>query len=57
MHLEPNHTSAASDAVTHRLAGTVGAACLALLPVELRDTLPLLVRSGPAFGLRLLTGR
>ncbi|WP_156428347.1 hypothetical protein [Novosphingobium sp. FSW06-99] len=57
MHLEPNHTSAASDAVTYRLAGTVGAACLALLPVELRDTLPLLVRSGPAFGLRLLTGR
>jgi hypothetical protein len=46
-----------SQAMTARLAVTAGTACLAMLPIEMRDTLPLLLRSAPLFGLRLLAGR
>jgi hypothetical protein len=45
-----------SEAMTARLVATAGAACLAMMPIEMRDTLPLLLWSG-VFRLRPLAGR
>lgn len=40
-----------------RLAKALAAVCLAMLPAEMRDTLPLILRTGAAFGLPLYARR